>query len=116
MLLKRGEEAKRRALNLVKKIKFRKEERKEKNRDTENPDIDISIEEIRRRIRQKESAEAVAEENEVAEGGAEERQGLDETTCISFIRILFIRIIRLKSDKNKHESSRSCKALCKAKI
>ena len=44
MEVKRGEEVKRRALNLIKKIKFRKEEknRETKNRDDEDPDIDIT--------------------------------------------------------------------------
>ena len=75
--LKRGEEVKKRAVNLVKKIKWRKEEEKRetKNRDTEDPDIDISIEEIRRRIRQ---------EKEAAEEGVQGSQGLDESTDSDF--------------------------------
>ena len=76
VVLKRGEEVKRRALNLVKKIKFRKgeEKRETKNRDTEDPDIDISIEEIRKRIR---------EEKEAAEE-AQESQRVDESTDSDF--------------------------------
>ena len=68
---------KKRALNLVKKIKFRKEEEKRetKIKDTEEPDIDISIEEIRRRIRQ---------EKEVAAGEAQDCSGLDESTDSDF--------------------------------
>ena len=75
--LKRGEEVKKRAVNLVKKIKRRKEEenRVTKNRDTEDPDIDISIEEIRRRIRQ---------EKEAAEEGVKGSQRLDESTDSNF--------------------------------
>ena len=75
--LKRGEEVKKRAVNLVKKIKRRKEEenRETKNRDTEDPDIDISIEEIRRRIRQ---------EKEAAEEGVKGSQRLDESTDSNF--------------------------------
>ena len=75
--LKRGEEVKRRAVNLVKKIKWRKgeEKRETKSRDTEDPDIDISIEEIRKRIRQ---------EKEAAEEGAQESQRLDESTDSDF--------------------------------
>ena len=75
--LKRGEEVKKRAVNLVKKIKWRKEEdkRETKNRDSEDPDIDISIEEIRRRIRQ---------EKEAAEEGVQGGQGLDESTDSDF--------------------------------
>ena len=63
--LRRGEDRKRRALNLVKKVKFRQgEERREsKSKDTEDPDIDITFEDIRRRIRQeKEESEAIAQE------------------------------------------------------
>ena len=63
MELRRGEDRKRRALNLVKKVKFRQgEERREsKSKDTEDPDIDITFEDIRRRIRQeKEESEAIA--------------------------------------------------------
>ena len=61
-----GEEVKRRALNLIKKIKFRNggEKRETKRKDKEEPDIDISIEEIRRRIREeKEAAVIVAQED-----------------------------------------------------
>ena len=52
--LKRGEDRKRRALNLLKKVKFRQGEgkRETKSKDTEDPDMDITIKEIRRRIRQ----------------------------------------------------------------
>ena len=88
--LKRGDEVKRRAVNLVKKIKWRKgeEKRETKIRDTEDPDIDISIEEIRKRIRQeKEAAEEGAQESqekEAAEEGAQESQRLDETTDSDF--------------------------------
>ena len=59
------------------KIKRRKEEenRETKNRDTEDPDIDISIEEIRRRIRQ---------EKEAAEEGVKGSQRLDESTDSNF--------------------------------
>ena len=74
--LKRGEDRKRRALNLVKKVKFRQgaENRETKSKDTEDPDIDITIEEIRRRIRQeKEVAEANTQEQGAAEDGAQER-------------------------------------------
>ena len=75
--LKRGDEVKRRAVNLVKKIKWRKgeEKRETKIRDMEDPDIDISIEEIRKRIR---------EEKEAAEEGARESQRLDESTDSDF--------------------------------
>ena len=75
--LKRGEEVKRRAVNLVKKIKWRKgeEKRETKIRDMEDPDIDISIEEIRKRI---------GEEKEAAEEGAQESQRLDESTDSDF--------------------------------
>ena len=52
--LKRGEDRKRRALNLLKKVKFRQGEgkRETKSKDMEDPDMDITIKEIRRRIRQ----------------------------------------------------------------
>ena len=45
MEVKRGEQVKRRALNLVKKVKFRQEERKRETerRDKKEPEIDISI-------------------------------------------------------------------------
>ena len=58
MEVKRGEQVKRRALNLVKKVKFRQEERKRETerRDKKEPEIDISIEEIRRRIREEKEA------------------------------------------------------------
>ena len=51
--MKRGEEVKRRALSLVKKAKFRQGERvrETKRNDTEDPDIEVSIKEIRDRIR-----------------------------------------------------------------
>ena len=56
--VKRGEQVKRRALNLVKKVKFRQEERKRETerRDKKEPEIDISIEEIRRKIREEKEA------------------------------------------------------------
>ena len=75
--VKRGEEVKKRALNLIKKIKFRKEqvERETENRDDEDPDIDVSIEEIRRRIR---------EEKEAAGMEAQENSKLEESTDSDF--------------------------------
>ena len=85
--LMRGDDRKRRALNLVKKVKFRQggEKRETKSKDTEDPDIDITIEEIRRRIRQeKEVTEANAQEQEPAGDGAQETQGLDESTDSDF--------------------------------
>ena len=77
MEVKRGEEVKRRALNLIKKIKFRKGEEKQetKRQEEEDPDIDISIEEIRRKIR---------EEKEAAEGEAQESSRLEESTDSDF--------------------------------
>ena len=51
------------------------DERETKIRDMEDPDIDISIEEIRKRIR---------EEKEAAEEGAQESQRLDESTDSDF--------------------------------
>ena len=53
----------------------KKKKRETKIRDTEDPDIDISIEEIRKRIRQ---------EKEAAEEGAQESQRLDESTDSDF--------------------------------
>ena len=52
--VERGEEVKKRAINLFKKMKLRKgaEKRETKKNDEEDPDIDILIEEIRRRIRE----------------------------------------------------------------
>ena len=51
----------------------------------EDPDIDITIEEIRRRIRQeKEVSEANAQEQGTAGDGAQETQGLDESTDSDF--------------------------------
>ena len=49
---------KRRALNLVKKVKFRQEARKRETerRDKEEPEIETSIEEIRRRVREEKDA------------------------------------------------------------
>ena len=74
--VKRGEEVKKRALNLIKKIKFRKEEKREtKIKEDEDPDIDITIEEIRRRIR---------EEKEAARGAAQENSELEESTDSDF--------------------------------
>ena len=75
--VKRGEEVKRRALNLIKKLKFRNraENRETKKSDEEDPDIDISIEEIRKQIR---------EEKEAAEGGPQENSRLDESTDSDF--------------------------------
>ena len=73
--VKRGEEVKKRALNLIKKIKFRKEERETENRDDEDPEIDISIEEIRRRIREEKEAAGVA---------AQENSKLEESTDSDF--------------------------------
>ena len=77
MEVKRGEEVKRRALNLIKKLKFRMEgeNRETKSRDDEDPDIDITIEEVRRRIR---------EEKEVAAGVAQENSMLEESTDSDF--------------------------------
>ena len=72
---------------MVKKVKFRQEaeKRETKSKDTEDPDIDITIEEIRRRIRQeKEVAEAITQEQGAAEDGAQESQGLDESTDSDF--------------------------------
>ena len=67
--VKRGEELKKRAVNLIKKLKLRKGA---KNRETEekdeDPDIDITIEEIRRRIREEKGVAAVEpRENSVLE-------------------------------------------------
>ena len=75
--VQRGEEVKRRALNLIKKVKFRQaaENRETKKSDEEDPDIDISIEEIRKQIR---------EEKEAAEGGPQENSRLDESTDSDF--------------------------------
>ena len=75
--VKRGEEVKRRALNLIKKLKYRREgeNRETKSRDDEDPDIDITIEEVRRRIR---------EEKEAAAGGAQENSILEESTDSDF--------------------------------
>ena len=69
------------------KVKFRQggESRETKRKDTEDPDIDITIEEIRRRIRQeKEVSEAITQEQETAGDGAQESQGLDESTDSDF--------------------------------
>ena len=79
MEVKRGEEVKRRALNLIKKIKYRKEEknRETKNRDDEDPDIDITIEEVRRRIR--EEKEAAIREEAAIRGEAQEESRLEES-------------------------------------
>ena len=77
MELKRGEDLKRRALNLV-KVKFRQEEnvRETKRKDTEDPNTDISMEEIRETIRQeKEAAKKVAQGKGPAEGGRMKDQG-----------------------------------------
>ena len=93
MEVKRGEEVKRRALNLIKKIKFRKgSERRETKVKDEDPDIDITIEEIRRRIREeKEAVAAGAQENprleestEAVAGGAQENSRLEESTDSEF--------------------------------
>ena len=67
--VKRGEEVKKRAMNLIKKLKLRKgaKNRETKENDEENPDIDITIEEIRRRIR---------EEKQASVGGAQENSML----------------------------------------
>ena len=84
--VKRGEEVKRRALNLVKKLKLRSQEenRETKKKDTEEPDIDISIDEIRRRIREeKEAAEGRGQEKE-AVGGPQENPRLEESTDSEF--------------------------------
>ena len=58
----RGEEVKSRALTLIKKIKFKSEEEKRgtKRRDKEEPDINISIQEIRKRIREEKEAAILA--------------------------------------------------------
>ena len=85
--LKRGDDLKRRALNLVKKVKFRQgaEGRETKSIDKEDPDIDTTIEEIRRRIRQeKEETEAITQEQRPAGDGAQGSQGLDESTDSDF--------------------------------
>ena len=69
MEVKRGEEVKR-AINLIKKIKHRKgaEKQETKENNDEDPDIDITIEEIRRRIREeKEAAAGVPKENPLLE-------------------------------------------------
>ena len=61
------------------------DKRETKSKDTEDPDIDITIEEIRRRIRQEEAtAEATSREKGTAEGGAQESQSLDESTDSDF--------------------------------
>ena len=75
--VKRGEEVKKRALNLIKKLKVRKGENKRetKDRDDEDPDIDITIEEIRRRIK---------EEKEAAGVDAQENSKLEESTDSNF--------------------------------
>ena len=76
MEVKRGEEVKKRALNLIKKIKFRKGyEKRETKVKEEDPDIDITIEEIRRRIREEKEAVAV---------GAQENSRLEESTDSEF--------------------------------
>ena len=64
-------------MNLIKKIKFREgtENRETKRRDEEDPDIDISIEELRRRIR---------EEKKAAGGGPQENPRLEESTDSDF--------------------------------
>ena len=79
--VKRGDEVKRRALNLVKKIKFRIEDknRETKNIDDEDPDIDISIEEIRKQIR---------EEKEASRRGTQEDSRLEESTDSDFTIII----------------------------
>ena len=74
--VKRGDEVKRRALNLIKKIKSRKgAEKRETKEIEEDPDIDITIEEIRERIRK---------EKDAAEGGARENSRLEESTDSDF--------------------------------
>ena len=75
--VKRGQEVKKRAMNLIKKIKFRKgvKYRETKENDEEDPDIDVTIEEIRRRIR---------EEKEAAAGGPKENPVLEESTDSEF--------------------------------
>ena len=51
----------------------------------EDPDIDITIEEIRRRIRQeKEQLEGVSQKQGTSGEGAQESQGLDESTDSDF--------------------------------
>ena len=64
-------------MNLIKKIKFREgtENRETKRRDEEDPDIDISMEELRRRIR---------EEKKAAGGGPQENPRLEESTDSDF--------------------------------
>ena len=62
----------------MKKVKFRQEEkvRETKRKDTEDPNTDTSIEEIRETIRQeKEAAENVAQGKGPAEGGRMKDQG-----------------------------------------
>ena len=75
--VKRGQEVKKRAMNLIKKIKLRKgvKSRETKENEDEDPDIDITIEEIRRRIR---------EEKEAAAGGPKENSVLEESTDSEF--------------------------------
>ena len=51
----------------------------------EDPDIDITIEEIRRRIRQeREQSHGISQEQGTAGEGAQESQGLDESTDSEF--------------------------------
>ena len=79
--VKRGEEVKKRALNLIKKLKFRKgaKIRETKEKDDEDPDIDISIEEIRKQIR---------EEKEASGRGTQEDSRLEESTDSDFTIIV----------------------------
>ena len=77
VIVERGEKTYRRAVNLIKKIKFRKEEEKKetKIKEKDEPEIETSIEDIRRRIR---------EEKEAARGGTQENSLLEESTDSEF--------------------------------
>ena len=77
--VKRGGEIKRRALNLIKKIKLREgaDKRETKKKEDEDPDIDITIEEIRRRIKEEREAAGVQSQDE-------ENPGLDVCTDSDF--------------------------------
>ena len=77
--VQRGEEIKKRALNLIKKLKLRggAEKRETKEKYDEDPDIDISIEEVRESIRREKEAARVQAQKE-------ENPGLEESTDSDF--------------------------------
>ena len=82
MEVQRGEEIKKRALNLIKKLKLRieAEKRETKKKYDKDPDIDVSIEEIRESIRkEKEAARVQAQEEKNPEN-----PGLEESTDSDF--------------------------------